>query len=75
RKYVPVVSQEQCQSYKNDFNAEYDEYRRLHAQVDAEVRKFTKFQERWKLLSPGSQEYTVKKIKVLVRGGDAGTEN
>ncbi|NXP78133.1 ELL2 factor, partial [Ramphastos sulfuratus] len=75
RKYVPVVSQEQCQSYENDFNAEFDEYRRLHAQIDAEVKKFTKFQEQWKLLSPGSQEYMVKKVKILVWGGGAGGEN
>ncbi|NXR12374.1 ELL2 factor, partial [Semnornis frantzii] len=65
RKYVPIASQEQRQAYENDFNAEFDEYRRLHAQIDAEVKKFAKFQEQWKLLSPGFQEHTVKKVKIL----------
>ncbi|XP_064032393.1 RNA polymerase II elongation factor ELL2 [Pogoniulus pusillus] len=64
-KYVPVVSREQRQSYENDFNAEFDEYRRLHAQIDAEVKKFTKFQEQWKLLSPGSQDYMALQKKII----------
>ncbi|NXX39607.1 ELL2 factor, partial [Tricholaema leucomelas] len=72
RKYVPIVSQEQRQRYEDDFNAEFDEYRRLHTQIDAEVKKFTKLQEQQKLLSPGSKEYLVKKVKTLVRGRDTG---
>ncbi|XP_010129670.1 PREDICTED: RNA polymerase II elongation factor ELL2, partial [Buceros rhinoceros silvestris] len=55
-KYVAVTSHEQRESYKNDFNAEYDEYRALHAQVESVLNRFMKFSEQRKLLSPGSKE-------------------
>lgn len=61
RKYVAVTSHEQRESYKNDFNAEYDEYRALHAQVESVLNRFMKFSEQRKLLSPGSKERQVKK--------------
>ncbi|NXF41727.1 ELL2 factor, partial [Nyctibius bracteatus] len=65
RKYTAIVSYDQRQSYKEDFNAEYDEYRSLHAQIEGTVRKFMKFAAQWKLLSPGSKEYQVKKDKTV----------
>ncbi|NWR58482.1 ELL2 factor, partial [Bucorvus abyssinicus] len=55
-KYVAVTSHEQRESYKNDFNAEYDEYRALHAQVESVLNRFMKFSEQRKLLSPESKE-------------------
>ncbi|NXC21884.1 ELL2 factor, partial [Corythaeola cristata] len=63
RKYVPIVSYEQRQSYQDDFNAEYDEYRTLYAQTESITRTFMMLDERWKHLSPGSEEYQVKKEK------------
>ncbi|NXN16234.1 ELL2 factor, partial [Indicator maculatus] len=63
RKYLPVVSEEQRQSYEEDFSAEFEEYRRLHAQVEAVVRKFSKLQQQWNLLSPASRGYEVKEVK------------
>lgn len=65
RKYVTVVSYEQRQSYKNDFNAEYDEYRNLHARIESINQKFMQFDAQRKLLSPGSKEYKVKKDKTV----------
>ncbi|KAB0371998.1 hypothetical protein FD755_016936, partial [Muntiacus reevesi] len=43
-KYIAIVSYEQRQNYKDDFNTEYDEYRALHARMETR-------------LSPGSKEY------------------
>uniref|UniRef100_A0A8B9YYJ0 Elongation factor for RNA polymerase II 2 n=1 Tax=Buteo japonicus TaxID=224669 RepID=A0A8B9YYJ0_9AVES len=50
-------SYEQRQSYKNDFNAEYDEYRNLHARIESINQRFMQFDAQRKLLSPGSKEY------------------
>ncbi|NXL68181.1 ELL2 factor, partial [Chordeiles acutipennis] len=65
RKYIAIVSDEQRQSYKDDFNAEYDEYRNLHARMESITKKFMKLDAQRKLLSPGSKEYQVKKDKIV----------
>ncbi|XP_074389163.1 RNA polymerase II elongation factor ELL2-like [Zonotrichia albicollis] len=57
RKYVAIVSLEQRQRYKDDFNAEYEEYRNLHSVIDRTTKKFRQFQEQWKSLTPGSEAY------------------
>ncbi|KAM9250827.1 RNA polymerase II elongation factor ELL2 isoform 1-T1 [Cariama cristata] len=64
-KYTAIVSYEQRQSYKDDFNAEYDEYRNLHARIESVTRRFMKFDAQWKLLSPGSKEHQVLREEVL----------
>ncbi|XP_049625133.1 RNA polymerase II elongation factor ELL2 [Suncus etruscus] len=56
-KYIAIVSYEQRQNYKNDFNAEYDEYRALHARMETVARRFIKLDAQRKRLSPGSKEY------------------
>uniref|UniRef100_G1P4I9 Elongation factor for RNA polymerase II 2 n=1 Tax=Myotis lucifugus TaxID=59463 RepID=G1P4I9_MYOLU len=57
RKYIAIVSYEQRQNYKADFNAEYDEYRALHARMETVARRFIKLDAQRKRLSPGSKEY------------------
>ncbi|XP_056354545.1 RNA polymerase II elongation factor ELL2-like, partial [Oenanthe melanoleuca] len=52
RKYIAIVSLEQRQHYKDDFNAEYEEYRNLHAQIDKINKNFRQFNEQWKSLIP-----------------------
>ncbi|XP_074876081.1 RNA polymerase II elongation factor ELL2 [Buteo buteo] len=64
-KYITVVSYEQRQSYKNDFNAEYDEYRNLHARIESINQRFMQFDAQRKLLSPGSKEYKVLHEEIL----------
>ncbi|KAH0628100.1 hypothetical protein JD844_008822 [Phrynosoma platyrhinos] len=56
-KYIAIVSYEQRQSYKDDFNAEYDEYRTLHARMESVTKRFMKLDAQRKLVSPGSKEY------------------
>ncbi|NXW65518.1 ELL2 factor, partial [Eurystomus gularis] len=65
RKYVVLESYEQRQSYVDDFNAEYDEYRNLYARVESVRRIFVKLAEQRKLLSPRTKEYEVKKDKTV----------
>uniref|UniRef100_A0A8C0F6X0 OCEL domain-containing protein n=1 Tax=Bubo bubo TaxID=30461 RepID=A0A8C0F6X0_BUBBB len=56
-KYTAIVSYEQCQHYKNDFYAEYDEYRNLYAQRESISQKFMSLDAQRHMLSPGSKEY------------------
>jgi RNA polymerase II elongation factor ELL len=62
RKYIAIVSYEQRQNYKDDFNAEYDEYRALHARMETVARRFIKLDAQRKRLSPGSKEYQVNRF-------------
>ncbi|NXM62096.1 ELL factor, partial [Illadopsis cleaveri] len=65
RKYVAIVSLEQRQCYKDDFNAEYEEYQNLHSQTDKMKKNFRQFHEQWKSLTAGSEAYQMKKDKTV----------
>ncbi|NWU88133.1 ELL factor, partial [Onychorhynchus coronatus] len=65
RKYVAIVSYEQRQSYKDDFDAEYREYQNLFAQIDNIGKKFRNFNEQLKCVTQGSTAYQVKKDKTV----------
>uniref|UniRef100_A0A8D3DJ12 Elongation factor for RNA polymerase II 2 n=2 Tax=Scophthalmus maximus TaxID=52904 RepID=A0A8D3DJ12_SCOMX len=65
RKYTALVSMDQRQSYKNDFNAEYDEYRLLHARVESITRRFTLLDGQCRKLAPGTKEYQKVQDDVL----------
>uniref|UniRef100_A0A3Q3IQK4 OCEL domain-containing protein n=1 Tax=Monopterus albus TaxID=43700 RepID=A0A3Q3IQK4_MONAL len=64
-KYMPLVSVDQRQSYKDDFNAEYDEYRHLHAHVESITRHFTQLDAQCRKLAPGTKEYQKAQEEVL----------
>ncbi|XP_077145567.1 RNA polymerase II elongation factor ELL2 [Ranitomeya variabilis] len=64
-KYTVVVSKEQRQSYKEDFNSEYDEYRKLHARIDKITRKFMHLDAQRKRVTPGSKEYQIVQQEVI----------
>ncbi|XP_063037468.1 RNA polymerase II elongation factor ELL2-like [Melospiza melodia melodia] len=65
RKYIAIISLEQRQRYKDDFNAEYDEYWNLHSQIEKITKKFRQFQEQWKCLTPGSESYQALHHRIL----------
>ncbi|NXF14287.1 ELL factor, partial [Smithornis capensis] len=62
---VAIVSCEQRQSYRDDFNAEYGEYQNLLARIDKITRKFCKFKEEWKFVTQESKAHQVKKDKTV----------
>ncbi|XP_068576211.1 RNA polymerase II elongation factor ELL2 isoform X2 [Cebidichthys violaceus] len=64
-KYMPMMSIDQRQSYKDDFNAEYDEYRQLHARVENITRRFTELDAKCRKLAPGTKEYQKVQEEVL----------
>lgn len=58
-----IDSPEQRQSYKNDFNAEYSEYRGLHARIEGITRQFTVLDNELKQLHQGTDKYKVDSLK------------
>ncbi|NWZ88433.1 ELL factor, partial [Poecile atricapillus] len=65
RKYVAIVSLDQRQHYKDDFNAEYEEYRNLYTRIDKIREHFTQLQEQWKSVTAGSEAHQVEKDKPM----------
>lgn len=59
RKYNAITALEQRQQYKEDFCAEYDEYRVLHDRIGAITEMFVQLGSKINTLSPGTQEYKV----------------
>ncbi|KAK6321004.1 hypothetical protein J4Q44_G00079800 [Coregonus suidteri] len=59
-EYMAVVSMDQRQIYKDNFNAEYEEYRVLHARVEKITRRFTQLDAQCRRLPPGTKEYQVR---------------
>ncbi|KAM9507541.1 RNA polymerase II elongation factor ELL2 [Guaruba guarouba] len=64
-KYTRIVSKEQRESYKEDFYADYGEYRTLHAWIESISKIFMNFDERRKHLPPESKEYQVLHEEVI----------
>uniref|UniRef100_A0A8C1A8K6 Elongation factor RNA polymerase II n=1 Tax=Cyprinus carpio carpio TaxID=630221 RepID=A0A8C1A8K6_CYPCA len=64
-KYTVISSQEQRQSYKNDFNAEYSEYRGLHARIESITRQFTILDSELKQLQQGTDKYKTIHNQIL----------
>nr|KAF6479814.1 elongation factor for RNA polymerase II [Molossus molossus] len=64
-RYATISSSEQRQSYKNDFNAEYSEYRDLHARIEQITRRFTQLDAQLRQLSQGSEEYETTRGQIL----------
>ncbi|XP_078097641.1 RNA polymerase II elongation factor ELL2 isoform X2 [Mustelus asterias] len=64
-KYTAVMSLEMCQNYRNDFNAEYSEYRDLHARIGNITQQFIQLGSKIKTLSPGTKEYKMVEDQIF----------
>ncbi|KAI4825529.1 hypothetical protein KUCAC02_021209, partial [Chaenocephalus aceratus] len=64
-KYSTIKALEQRQEYKDDFCAEYDEYRALHARIGAITEMFVQLGSKINTLSPGTQEYKLMEDQIL----------
>ncbi|CAL9696389.1 unnamed protein product [Knipowitschia caucasica] len=64
-KYTVIGSSEQRQKYKNDFNAEYTEYRDLHARIEGVTRQFTVLDNELKQLQQGTDKYKTIHNQIL----------
>lgn len=61
-EYTTIKDAEQRRRYKADFNADYAEYRDLHAVVERVSRRFAQLEERLKQEDQSSPGYKVCKI-------------
>ncbi|KAK5907473.1 hypothetical protein CesoFtcFv8_005321 [Champsocephalus esox] len=64
-KYMVIGSPEQRQKYKTDFNAEYSEYRGLHARIEGITRQFTVLDNELKQLNQGTDKYKTIHNQIL----------
>uniref|UniRef100_A0A3B4AP03 OCEL domain-containing protein n=1 Tax=Periophthalmus magnuspinnatus TaxID=409849 RepID=A0A3B4AP03_9GOBI len=64
-KYTVIGTPEQRQKYKNDFNAEYTEYRGLHARIEGITRQFTVLDNELKQLQQGTDKYKTIHNQIL----------
>uniref|UniRef100_A0A8C7H2E9 Elongation factor RNA polymerase II n=1 Tax=Oncorhynchus kisutch TaxID=8019 RepID=A0A8C7H2E9_ONCKI len=65
RKYTVIGSSEQRQTYKNDFNTEYSEYRGLHSRIEGITRQFTVLDTELKQLQQGTDQYKTIHNQIL----------
>ncbi|XP_073338807.1 RNA polymerase II elongation factor ELL-like [Pagrus major] len=63
--YAGIHSHDQRQSYKQDFNREYSEYRDLHARIDGVTRQFMELDTQLKRLHHESHKYKTVHNKIL----------
>lgn len=64
-KYTVICSHDQRQSYKQDFNKEYSEYRDLHARIDGVTRQFMELDTQLKQLHHESHKYKTVHNQIL----------
>ncbi|XP_078283161.1 RNA polymerase II elongation factor ELL2 isoform X1 [Rhinoraja longicauda] len=64
-KYSAITSLELCQNYRNDFNAEYNEYRDLHTRIGNVTEQFMQLGSKIKTLSPGTEEYKMAEDQIF----------
>ncbi|ELT93871.1 hypothetical protein CAPTEDRAFT_226667 [Capitella teleta] len=66
RQYPNIRSGDQRQKYKKDFNAEYEEYRQLHAKIDRVSNKFRTLVEKIQREEKGSAGYENMKSHIFM---------
>ncbi|XP_062861372.1 RNA polymerase II elongation factor ELL2 [Trichomycterus rosablanca] len=64
-KYNTIANLEQRHQYKEDFSAEYDEYKDLHERIGKVTEMFIQLGSKIKTLSPGTKEYKVMEDQIL----------
>ncbi|KAG8013257.1 RNA polymerase II elongation factor ELL [Nibea albiflora] len=63
--YTGIRNHDQRQSYKQDFNREYSEYRDLHARIDGVTRQFMELDTQLKRLHHESHKYKTVHNQIL----------
>lgn len=61
RTYSAISSSQQRQSYKQEFNQDYSEYRLLHARIDGVTQQFMELNTQLQQLSRESCKYKVRR--------------
>lgn len=58
-KYTEITSTEQFRKYKQDFNCEYEEYKKLHNIVDRNANKFALLEQELRQAQEGTETWNV----------------
>lgn len=66
REYPPVSSDQQRQTYKRDFDAELQEYKRLQAELDEISKELSRLDKELDDYIEGSEEYKVAALFKLM---------
>ncbi|XP_063432357.1 RNA polymerase II elongation factor ELL-like isoform X1 [Mytilus trossulus] len=64
-KYNNIMSMDQRNKYKQEFNLEYEEYRNLHKNVEKVTQKFADLEVKMRQTQQGTEEF--EKLKELIR--------
>ncbi|XP_047467684.1 RNA polymerase II elongation factor ELL-like [Mugil cephalus] len=64
-KYTSICNHNQRQSYKQDFNKEYSEYRDLHARIDSVTQQFMELETQLRQLHRESHKYKTVHNQIL----------
>ncbi|KAM9355757.1 RNA polymerase II elongation factor ELL-like [Pholidichthys leucotaenia] len=64
-KYTVICNPDQRQSYKQDFNKEYNEYRDLHAHIDTVTQQFLELDSQLKQLHHDSHKYKTVRNQIF----------
>ncbi|XP_074651808.1 RNA polymerase II elongation factor ELL2-like [Tubulanus polymorphus] len=64
-QYTVITSNEQRQKYKTVFNSQYDEYRKLHANVDKVSKRFSELEQSLRKTQEGTTDHENIKNKIL----------
>lgn len=63
--YTSIVTLDQRQKYKADFNKSYPYYRKLHNVLDEVSKRFSHLENKLKQVSRGSEEFKVVKARIM----------
>ena len=64
RAYTSIVTLDQRQKYKADFNKSYPYYRKLHNVLDEVSKRFSHLENKLKQVSRGSEEFKVRRYRL-----------
>jgi len=63
--YTSIVTLDQRQSYKADFNKSYTNYRKLHNVLDDVSKRFSHLESKLKQATRGSEEFKIVKARIM----------
>lgn len=64
-KYTLIETNDQRQTYKGDFNSEYEEYKRIHNNVEKVTKRFKELHDQLKAYEEGTSNFESVRLKIL----------
>ncbi|KAL3226402.1 hypothetical protein MRX96_004492 [Rhipicephalus microplus] len=64
-KYTEIISKEQRDRYKADFNAEYEEYKALHSTIESVSKRFSDLEDCLRTAREGTEQWNRVKQQIV----------